>query len=168
MLRRFVTNIFKPKFLYRWIVKSKAKECKGKLSVNGFCTVNNNTYLGYNVNFNGIKITGKGRCVIGDNFHSGTNCQIMTDYHNYDAGICVPYDNTVIVRDVTIGDNVWIGNNVIILPGITLGEGCVIQAGSVVVSDIEPCAVAGGHPAKVFKMRDLEHYNKLKEQKRFF
>jgi len=167
MLRNFIANIFKPKFLYRWIVKSKAKECKGKLAVNGFSTVSKNTFLGYNVNFNGMKITGKGRCVIGDNFHSGTNCQIMTDYHNYDKGDSIPYDNSVITKDVTIGDNVWLGNNVIILPGVTLGEGCVIQAGSVVVNDIAPLSVAGGHPAKVFKMRDVEHYNTLKEQKKF-
>lgn len=168
MFRKFVSAIFKPKFVYRYIVKSKAKKCGNDLSVNGLSTVNANTYLGDNVNFNGIKITGKGRCDIGDNFHSGTNCQIMTDYHNYDAGSRIPYDNTVIIKDVKIEDNVWLGNNVIILPGVTLGEGCVIQAGSVVVNDIPQMAVAGGHPAKVFKMRDIEHYIKLKEQKIFF
>ena len=115
-----------------------------------------------------MKITGKGRCTIGDNFHSGTNCQIMTDYHNYDCGTKIPYDNTVIVKDVVVEDNVWLGNNVIILPGVKIGEGAVIQAGSVVVKDIPALSVAGGHPAKVFKMRDIEHYNKLKDQKQFF
>ena len=53
MLKKIIIGIFKPKFLFRWIVKSKAKSCKGKLSVNGFSTVNQNTHLGYNVNFNG-------------------------------------------------------------------------------------------------------------------
>ncbi|MBQ3595249.1 MAG: acyltransferase [Bacteroidales bacterium] len=168
MLKKIIIGIFKPKFLFRWIVKSKAKSCKGKLSVNGFSTVNQNTHLGYNVNFNGMKITGKGKCVIGDNFHSGTSCQIMTDYHNYDCGTKIPYDNTVIVKDVIIENNVWFGNNVIVLPGVSIGEGAVIQAGSVVVKDIPAMSVAGGHPAKVFKMRDIEHYNKLKEQKLFF
>lgn len=168
MLKKFLIGLTKPKFLFRWIVKSKLKSCKGKLTVNGFSTVNNNTHLGNNVNFNGIKITGKGRCTIGDNFHSGTCCQIMTDYHNYDCGERIPYDNTVIVKDVVIGDNVWIGNNVIILPGVTIGEGAVIQAGSVVVCNIPALSVAGGHPAKVFKMRDIEHYNELKNKKLFF
>jgi acetyltransferase-like isoleucine patch superfamily enzyme len=74
----------------------------------------------------------------------------------------------VIVKDVVIEDNVWLGNNVIVLPGVTIGEGAVIQAGSVVVKDIPALSVAGGHPAKVFNMRDIEHYNKLKEQKLFF
>ena len=168
MLRNFIIRILKPKFFFRWIVKSKAKSCKGKLSVNGFSSVNKNTHLGYNVNFNGMKITGRGCCTIGDNFHSGTSCQIMTDYHNYDWGGKIPYDNTFIIKDVNIEDNVWLGNNVIVLPGVTIGEGAVIQAGSVVVNDIPALSVAGGHPAKVFKMRDIEHYNKLKEQKLFF
>ena len=168
MLRNFIIRILKPKFFFRWIVKSKAKSCKGKLSVNGFSSVNKNTHLGYNVNFNGMKITGRGCCTIGDNFHSGTSCQIMTDYHNYDRGGKIPYDNTFIIKDVNIEDNVWLGNNVIVLPGVTIGEGTVIQAGSVVVNDIPALSVAGGHPAKVFKMRDIEHYNKFKEQKLFF
>ena len=43
-----------------------------------------------------------------------------------------------------------------------------IQAGSVVVSDIEPCSIAGGHPAKVFKMRNEQHYYELKSENKFF
>jgi acetyltransferase-like isoleucine patch superfamily enzyme len=56
---------------------------------------------------------------------------------------------------------------VIILPGVTIHEGAIIQAGSVVVKDIEKCAIAGGHPAKVFKYRDIEHYEKLKKEGKF-
>jgi acetyltransferase-like isoleucine patch superfamily enzyme len=56
---------------------------------------------------------------------------------------------------------------VIVLPGVTIGEGAIIQAGSVVVKDIEKCAIAGGHPAKTFKYRDTEHYEKLKKEKKF-
>ena len=54
-----------------------------------------------------------------------------------------------------------------VLGGVTLGEGCIIQAGSVVVSDIPDCAIAGGHPAKVFKYRDIRHYEELKLSKCF-
>jgi len=50
---------------------------------------------------------------------------------------------------------------------ITIGEGAIIQAGSVVVSDIPKYAIAGGDPAKVFKYRDIEHYEKLKKEKKF-
>ena len=62
----------------------------------------------------------------------------------------------------------WIGTNVIILGGVIIEEGAVIQAGSVVVNDIPACAIAGGHPAKVFKYRDKEHYLKLKQEGRFW
>lgn len=56
---------------------------------------------------------------------------------------------------------------VIVLGGVTIGEGAIIQAGSVVVSDIPDCAIAGGHPAKVFKDRDQDHYHRLKQEGRF-
>lgn len=52
--------------------------------------------------------------------------------------------------------------------GVTIGEGAVIQAGSVVASNIPPLAVAGGAPAKVFKMRNAEHYYELKDKKAFY
>lgn len=57
----------------------------------------------------------------------------------------------------------WIGSRIIILGGVTLGEGCVIQEGSVMVNSIPKYAIAGGHPAKVFKYRNKEHYQLLKE-----
>ena len=66
-----------------------------------------------------------------------------------------------------IGDNVWLGTRVIILPGVKIGEVAIIQAGSVVVNSIPCCAIAGGHPAKAFNYRDKEHYYKLKEEIKF-
>ncbi|MCI8842070.1 MAG: acetyltransferase, partial [Oscillibacter sp.] len=54
-------------------------------------------------------------------------------------------------RPVTIEDNVWIGGNVVILPGVTIGEGAVIAAGSIVTQDIPPRVVAGGNPCRVIR-----------------
>lgn len=54
-------------------------------------------------------------------------------------------------RPVTIEDNVWIGGNVVILPGVTIGEGAVVAAGSVVTRDIPPRVVAGGNPCRVIR-----------------
>ena len=54
-------------------------------------------------------------------------------------------------RPIIIEDNVWIGANVIVLPGVTIGAGSVIAAGSIVSKDIPPMAVAGGNPARVIK-----------------
>jgi len=124
------------------------------------------TSIGANCHFNGMSVTGNGRVRIGDNFHSGAECLLITSFHNYE-GEAIPYDDTSVDRDVEIGDNVWLGRRVTILGGVTIGEGAVIQAGSVVVCDIPPLAIAGGHPARVFKSRDAERYWRLKAQGRF-
>lgn len=148
---------------YGYLVERKVGTCKN-LKVNHRCNVTRKTHLGENVNFNGMYISGRGNVNIGNNFHSGSDCRIMTDYHNYDAGGKIPYDDTYIVRDVVIEDNVWFGYHVTVLPGVIIGEGAIIQAGSVVVCDIPPLAIAGGHPAKVFKYRDKKHYEELKKE----
>lgn len=147
-------------------IKKVAAEWRGRIYVGGKTFVTSNTYLENNVSFNGMSMSGNGKIVIGNNFHSGSGCQIITSFHNYE-GNEIPYDNTFIDKDVIIGDNVWLGNNVIVLGGVTIGEGAIIQAGSVVCQDIPSYAIAGGHPAKTFKYRDKEHYLKLKEEKRF-
>lgn len=154
------------KFL-RWIytsrTKRKVKSYGKNLRVNRFSSIGPNVYLGDNVNFNGMSIQGSGKVTIGSQFHSGRDCLMISQNHNYE-GELIPYDATAICKDITIGDNVWLGDRVIVLGGAVIGEGAIIQAGSVVVGEIPPCAIAGGHPAKVFKYRDIEHYNKLKAE----
>ena len=99
-----------------WTVLAKRKIAvhQGGVKCNYKCVFNRNTYLGSNCNFNGLTIYGSGKVSIGNNFHSGRNIQIITSYHNYDFGRAIPYDDTFITKDVTIGDNVWLGNSVII------------------------------------------------------
>lgn len=155
------------RFFYTKRIKMVAKQVGKGLKVNGKSSVTPNTILGNNVNFNGMRLRGGGLIVIGDNFHSGEDCMMITHIHNYDMGTAIPYDNTYIHKDILIKENVWLGSRVIILGGVTIGEGAIIQAGSVVTSNIPDYAIAGGHPAKVFKYRDIEHYQKLKELKRF-
>ncbi|MCL2157215.1 MAG: acyltransferase [Methanobrevibacter sp.] len=152
---------------YERKVKKIAAKCGNDLKVNYPSYVSENTFLGDNVNFNGMKIQGKGKVTIGNNFHSGIDCMIITDIHNYDNGEAIPYDETIISKDVVIEDNVWLANKVMILPGVKIKEGAIIQGGSVVVNDIEKYAIAGGHPAKVFKYRNIEHYERLKKEKKF-
>lgn len=126
-----------------------------------------NTSVGDNFNCNGLEVHGTGSVSIGNNFHCGKNCIIVTSTHNY-KGLAVPYDETDIVEDAVIGDNVWFGINVIVLPGVSIGEGAIVQAGSVVVADVSPLAIVGGHPARQFSARDADHYQELKMQKKFF
>lgn len=64
---------------------------------------------------------------------------------------------------MVIENNVWLGIGVIILPGSHIEEGCIVQAGSVVMGRIPAGAVVGGHPAKLIKYRDMAHYEECKK-----
>lgn len=57
-------------------------------------------------------------------------------------------------KQVTIGNDVWIGRRVIILPGRTIGDGAIIGAGAIVTKDVPPYAIVGGNPAKIIKYRN--------------
>ena len=154
--------------VYKRLVTLRVARYQEPLRVNGFTHLTRQTHLGSNTNFNGLVIQGRGTVTIGDNFHSGRECLLITENHNYDSGEAVPYDATYVLKDITIEDNVWLGTRVTVLGGVRLGEGAIVQAGAVVVTDVPPCAVAGGNPAKVFKYRDIRHYQTLKAQGKFF
>lgn len=89
---------------------------------------------------------------------------MITEVHNYN-GVSIPYDNTYIIKDICIEDNVWLGMDVTVLSGVRIGEGVIVQAGSVVVKDLPKYSIAGGHPAIVFGERDKSHYDKCKKNK---
>jgi len=137
-----------------------------KFKANGYTKLSKQTSLGVNCHFNGLIINGKGNVIIGDNFHSGPNCRFITVNHNINGSL-LPYDQTEVIKNITIGENVWLGRDVTILGGVTIGEGAIIQACSVVSSNIAPLAIAGGHPARTFSQRDEKHYFQLKADKIF-
>ena len=153
--------------IYGYQVFKNTKNIGKNLFVGGFSRTTKNTFLSNNVSFNGMQIHGGGKVTIGQYFHSGVECLIITQNHNYDTGDAIPYDESYIYKDVEIGDFVWIGSRVMILPGTKIGEGAIIQGGSVVHGEIPPYAIAGGNPAKVFKYRDIEHFKKLKAEGKF-
>ena len=167
-LLTYIRNIKKRMriFFYTKIAVRGILDYKELPKVNYKSSFNNNTYLGQNCHFNGMDIGGGGRVTIGDNFHSGPACMMITQNHNIN-GDALPYDNTYTYKNISIGDNVWLGSRVIILGGVNIGEGAIIQAGSVVVSDIPPLSIAGGHPAVVFSKRNSEHYWTLKKKGKF-
>lgn len=68
-----------------------------------------------------------------------------------------------ITKPIVVGNDVYIGNNVIILPGVTIGNCVVVGAGAVVTKDIPDNSVVGGVPARVIKSTD-EYFNKLKRE----
>jgi len=165
---RTINHVFNTMSTWYWTWRAciAVASYQTKPHVNFKSTFSNNTHLGKNTHFNGMNISGQGEVKFGDNFHSGRNCKIITSFHNY-YGKKIPYDETSIHRNVVIEDNVWLGDDIIILGGVTIGEGAIIQAGSVVVKSVPKLAIAGGHPAVPFKYRDEEHYYKLKEAKQF-
>ena len=92
--------------------------------------------------------------VIGDNVMMGQECLFYTSNHRFDSTE-IPmnrqgYDR---LQPIIIGNDVWIGARVIILPGVHVGDGAVIGAGSVVTHDVDPYAVVAGNPAKFIRMR---------------
>lgn len=87
--------------------------------------------------------------VVGDRVQFGPNVSIYTAGH--DTSILSRKKFVEFGHPVFIGNDCWIGGMVIILPGITIGEGCTIGAGSVVTKDIPPFSVAVGSPCRVIK-----------------
>lgn len=105
----------------------------------------------------------RGELHIGSGTIFGPRIKVHTSNHNYE-GTMLPYDDYYNVKDVFIGENVWIGSDVSLMPGVHIGEGAVVAACSCVTKDVPPYAVVGGCPAKVIKYRDIDNYQKLKDQ----
>lgn len=98
-----------------------------------------------------------GKLFIGKGTVIGPRVKIHTANHNYE-GDMLPYDEKVLIKDVFIGENVWIGADVTILPGVKIGEGAVVGACSCVTKDIPPLAIVAGNPAKILKYRNSSRY----------
>jgi maltose O-acetyltransferase len=104
----------------------------------------------------------KGGIQIGHNVIIGPKSVLWSYNHDYQSELSIPYGGEDIFRKISIEDNVWLGLGVMILPGVTIGEGAVVAAGSVVTKDVPACAVVGGNPARILKNRDRQQYESLK------
>jgi chloramphenicol O-acetyltransferase type B len=158
-------NIFRK--IYTIYAKYKAVECGRDLKVNYKSNFGGKIYFGNNCNFNGMSVDGNGTVKFGDNFHCGNSCSIITQNHDYDNGESLPYGEGYVLKTVIIEDNVWFGNNVLVVGNINIGEGSIVAAGSVVVKDVPKYSIVGGNPAKFIKFRDIEHYEELSVLKKF-
>lgn len=107
-----------------------------------------NITIGKDVFINsGCHFQDQGGIVIGDGALIGHNVVLATINHDLDP----VKEHKNHYAPIHIGNHVWIGSNVTILPGVTLGEWAVVAAGAVVSKDVEPYTVVGGVPAKVIK-----------------
>lgn len=91
---------------------------------------------------------------IGDHVLMGPDVVILTVLHGFeDPDVPIILQGKQETRPVVIGNDVWIGTRVIILPGVSVGDGAVIGAGAVVTKDVPAGAIVGGSPAEVIRMR---------------
>jgi acetyltransferase-like isoleucine patch superfamily enzyme len=122
-------------------------------------------YFGNNVQINDyVHICAMQNITIGDNVLMASRIYISDNSHGYykedddndTSPDIAPIERAYYKSPVTIEDNVWIGEGVVILPGITLGKGCIIGANSVVTKNIPPYVIAVGSPAKPIKKYSFE------------
>lgn len=99
----------------------------------------------------------RNRLRIGNHVNLASNVSIYTEQHDYNDTLFRCTDRKE--KSVTIGDRVWIGSNVVVLPGVKIGEGAVCCAGCVVTKDVAPFEVVAGIPAKKIAERthDLKY-----------
>lgn len=100
------------------------------------------------INFN-LTVLDEAPVTIGSHVFIGPGCSLLTAVHPLDAQ--ERNKGTEKALPITIGDSVWLGGNVTVLPGVTIGEGAVVGAGSVVTRDVPPRTVVAGNPARIIR-----------------
>ena len=150
-------------FVYGFQARKRGKVGIGVDFV-GPTSVNRQTTIGDFSVICGLSIPGDGSVTIGRNCHIAPEVLILAQNHDYDDGIRIPYGDESHEKPVLINDFAWIGQRATILPGTTIGEGAIIQAGAVVHGTIPPMAIAGGNPAKVFSSRNVARFKDMKER----
>ncbi|MBI4430605.1 MAG: acyltransferase [Candidatus Omnitrophica bacterium] len=95
----------------------------------------------------------RSKIVIGDNGLMGPSVGIFSSNHGHDVGSTPMIDQPVEEKDIIIGNNVWLGAHVVILPGVKISDDVIVAAGAVVTKDVPANSVVGGVPAKVIGER---------------
>lgn len=136
------TNFSKDIWLTAWCTENGF--CKPFLKIGKHCS-----FGAYN------HITCANRIVIGDNCLTGKWVTITDNSHgetDYDS-LCIPPSKRSVTSKgpVIIGNNVWIGDKATILPGVTIGDGVVVAANTVVTKDVPAYSVVAGNPARIIK-----------------
>lgn len=109
-----------------------------------YISVGARTFINYN--FTALDVA---RITIGEDVMVGPNVQLLTPTHPLEPEL--RRDKLEAAKPITIGNNVWLGGGVIVLPGVTIGENTVVGAGAVVTRDLPANVVAVGNPARITK-----------------
>lgn len=145
------------------LIREIVAECKGKFFIEQpfMCDYGYNISFGDGVYANhNLIILDAAKVEIGDNVFIAPNCGIYTAGHPFDVedrnkGLEYAFP-------VKIGNNVWIGGHVSIMPGVAIGDGSIIAGGSVVTKDIPAGVLAAGNPCRVIRMITSEDKNKYR------
>lgn len=125
-----------------------------------YCSVGKDTIL---------QATPESKIFIGKGSIIAPRCKIIASNHNYKNNIkSLPFDNVNYVKDIVIGNGVWIAESAIILSGISIGDGAIVAAGTVVTKNVPKGAIVGGNPAKIIKLRDVNEIDKLINLNQFY
>jgi maltose O-acetyltransferase len=109
--------------------------------------IGNNSQIGANSRI-GPNVT------IGNDVLMGPDCILMTTSHAFEnPNVPIREQGALEIRPIKIGNDVWIGTRVVILPGVTVGDGAVIGANSLVTKNIPPLTIVGGAPARLIRRR---------------
>lgn len=139
--------------LRRFCGRLMLAHCGKKVNIEKNALFSSKVSLG---DYSGIGINAKiyGTCIIGDYVMMGEDCTVITRNHRYDrTDIPMMEQGFQEEKPVHIGNDVWIGDRVILMPGVHIGDGCIIGAGSVVTRDIPAYCIAAGVPARVIRSR---------------
>lgn len=113
-------------------------------------SIGDNVWINRNCSFYASGYLKDSDIIIGDNVAIGFETSIFSAAHDYSR-----LELPDIAKTVKIGDDVWIGGRCVILPGIEIGDGAVVGAGSVVTKNVAPYTIVAGNPAKKIKNREI-------------
>jgi acetyltransferase-like isoleucine patch superfamily enzyme len=165
-------GIYRKVFLYLKYRKKKfkflGKDVDYKQKNSKFLSSDNISIGNYSKVLDYAYLEGIGGITIGDCTVIAPKCTILTVNHNYNDETIdmLPFNNLNIMKEVIIGNYCWVGRDVMILPGVKIGEGSIVAGGSVVVKDVEPYSIVGGNPAKIIKYRNKEKIQNLIKNKK--
>jgi maltose O-acetyltransferase len=98
-------------------------------------------------------ISGQGGLKIGKYVMIANNVNILTSLHGFQKRNIPMRFQAIVYGKVVIEDDVWIGTNVVVMPGVTIGKGAIVGANAVVTKDVKPYSIVVGIPAKLIKYR---------------
>lgn len=146
-----IPNNFLRRFYFKYLLKNNISSCVsilrqveitciGGIEIKEYTTINKNVYL-----------DGRGGLKIGSNVSISPSVKVITASH-----VVNNPDFRLILKPVIINDFVWICSSAIILPGVTLGKGCVVASGAVITKDVPEFVIVGGNPAKIIGKRSTD------------